>query len=722
MFQSKVFRRLFFTYIMVIFGCLLIYTSFIVYENYRINRIQIERKSEIQLDEVSNILDTKLMNAQNIVQNLSYSTSMKQLYINAKMGMSLDSYALFSIQSEMKNTMASAELSIYKTIVFVDGSSKAYSSGGVIVLGEEFRQQNREFPYMLVDSVNGAFGLNSTKRYSFNQEFLLYCDAYTYQNGTDIGTICIAFNLKNLETNIKSILQDGYGTRILYQGNEIFSMGECEGELYVAESARIQDIVYEVYASDKIPTEGNEVFYLFIAIVIVLSLAFVWLAYWESKKYYMPIDHLEQMVSTDKQKSIDEMEQIIHGIENLIGEKNGYREKMLTITPYAETGMLHSMITGSMEADKLGIFSEENYLDLIKPYFIVSSVNFMFDGKPKLSEEEWKQFLSQLFRVITDTFSTDETRIVYYFKDNNNVFLITNFENEDNMDELFYQIHRYISTSLENQHCLVTMGVDILRDDIGELKQACEGAVEALNGILTTGRGEVYFLEDKIGKTTTYYFPVNFREKLKRCLVKQEKDEIHILLFDVYKKNLDLEGTKEMYRALLDEFHLAVIKTIREITELNTVHLNIEKYTGLATLQEIFDYYDAALLSVIDALAKQEEQAAEDSRLEDDIISYLEAHYCDADLSLQSLTDRFNVSNKFLTILCKNRFEMTYLQYIQTKRIQKAAELLKEKRYTLAEIGDICGYTNPLTFRRNFKSIMGVNPSDYAENQDFDEK
>lgn len=204
MFQSKVFRRLFFTYIMVIFGCLLIYTSFIVYENYRINRIQIERKSEIQLDEVSNILDTKLMNAQNIVQNLSYSTSMKQLYINAKMGMSLDSYALFSIQSEMKNTMASAELSIYKTIVFVDGSSKAYSSGGVIVLGEEFRQQNREFPYMLVDSVNGAFGLNSTKRYSFNQEFLLYCDAYTYQNGTDIGTICIAFNLKNLETNIKS--------------------------------------------------------------------------------------------------------------------------------------------------------------------------------------------------------------------------------------------------------------------------------------------------------------------------------------------------------------------------------------------------------------------------------------------------------------------------------------------------------------------------------------
>ena len=82
MFQSKLFRRLFSTYILVIFVCLVVYTSFIVYENHQINRIQIARKSEIQLDEVGRILDQRLSNARNIVQNLSYSTSSKQLYLS----------------------------------------------------------------------------------------------------------------------------------------------------------------------------------------------------------------------------------------------------------------------------------------------------------------------------------------------------------------------------------------------------------------------------------------------------------------------------------------------------------------------------------------------------------------------------------------------------------------------------------------------------------------
>ena len=96
------------------------------------------------------------------------------------------------------------------------------------------------------------------------------------------------------------------------------------------------------------------------------------------------------------------------------------------------------------------------------------------------------------------------------------------------------------------------------------------------------------------------------------------------------------------------------------------------KYTGLATLQEIFDYYDAALLSVIDTLHEQAEQVEEDSRLEEDIAEYIDTHYCDADLSMQSLTGKFNVSNKYLSLLCKERFGVTYLQYIQSKRIEKA--------------------------------------------------
>lgn len=723
LFQSRLFRRLFSTYILVIFTCLTVYTAFIIYENHQINSFQIERKSEIQLDEVGSILDQRFMNAQNIVQNLSYSTTLKQLYLNSRLGTALDSYTLFMIQSELKNTMASGGLSVYKTIIFLDGSDRAYSSSGVIKLNAEFTMENVEYPYLRVSALNDAFGFDS-KRYSFQKQCLLYCDAYTYQNGSEIGTICVLFDLKNLETDLESVIREGYGAAVFYRDAEFFAVGEQEGKVYSAESAHCPGLVYQVYASGGVPVEGNVVFYVLLCGMVVISVGFVWLAYRESRKYYMPIDHLEQMVKgegapqeetiSDKWKSSgDEMEGIIDGIRSLIGEKNGYRERMMTITPYARTGVLHSMITGNLEKENIRILSEESYLDLIKPYFIVGVVNLSYMNERQMDGEKHRQALKELFQVMAETYSTDEVHIVYYFRDIYHVFFIVNFENEEPMDDLFYQIHKYLCTAMEKENCMVTMGVDILREDINELQEACEGAMTALDGILTDGRGEVYFLEERSTKPMDYYFPASFREKLKKYLEKDRKEELRAMLAEIYRRNWDMAGAPEMYRALIDELHLAVIKTLREITGLNTTHINIEKYRGLATLQEVFDYYDAALCSIADSLHEQETQAEADSRLEDDIIRYIDENCYDSELSLQSISEHFKVSSKYLSLLCKKRYGVTYLQYIQNRRIHRAAELLTERRYTLSEVASMCGYTNQLTFRRNFKSILGINPSDY---------
>lgn len=145
------------TYILVIFSYMILCIVFLLYKNHQISEMQEKRRSEIQLVEVSSIVEQRMMTAQNIVQNLSYSTIMKQLYMNTKTGEILDSYALFSIQNEMKNTMASSGLSIYKTVLFVEDSGKAYSSGGVIALTDSYIPLEQELPCILVDTVNGAF-------------------------------------------------------------------------------------------------------------------------------------------------------------------------------------------------------------------------------------------------------------------------------------------------------------------------------------------------------------------------------------------------------------------------------------------------------------------------------------------------------------------------------------------------------------------------------------
>ena len=85
------------------------------------------------------------------------------------------------------------------------------------------------------------------------------------------------------------------------------------------------------------------------------------------------------------------------------------------------------------------------------------------------------------------------------------------------------------------------------------------------------------------------------------------------------------------------------------------------------------------------------------------------------DLSLTSAADHFGVSGKLVGTVCRNRFGKTFLQYVRDCQIQKATELLQTTDLSLEEIAEQCGFTNLLTFRRNFKATMGINPSDYRK-------
>jgi AraC-like DNA-binding protein len=664
--------------------------------------------------------------------------------LSYRLGTTLDSYELLAVQNELDNAMTSAGLSVYKVVILLHNRDKAYTSGGLVNLGEEYKPAEQVYPDISVNSMNNYFGFEKNQFFFMYKDYFLYCDDYTYQTGSASGTICLLFDQDALIRELREILSEDCGIRFLYKGNELFTLGEAGGDLYTGTSKQMGDLSYELYVRGSSFTQGDEAFPIIIGVIIVISLFFVWLAYWVSKRYYMPINHLQQIVEKEEQgenngktepllkpavgRQQDEMSQILSGIRTLIGEKNEYREEILTITPYVRAGILHSMISGNLtpgehsteeqlkvEAgqQKVHVFSEKNYVNLQKPYYILAAVNFSYEEGDESNQESHRHGLRKLLQDLVEVFSTDEVQLVYYIKDIYNVFLIMNIDNEQPMDDWFFRIHSFLENVMKQRGCQVTIGVDKIRDDIDELKKACEGALRALDGILTDGRGEVYFGEEYSDHGAEHYFPANFKEKLKKYLEKNQKDEIKVLLSEIYQKNWNIGGSPKMYHALIDELHYSISKTLKEITEYHMIHVHIEKYRDIATLQEIFDYYDAALMSIANSMSEKAQSEEQEKHLEDEISEYIDAHFCDPDLSLQSLMDRFHVSMKYLSLVCKRKYGITYLQYVQNKRIDKAAELLKTHKYSLTEVAEMCGYTSQLTFRRNFKSIRGVNPSDF---------
>nr|WP_279289752.1 helix-turn-helix transcriptional regulator [Anaerocolumna cellulosilytica] len=90
-------------------------------------------------------------------------------------------------------------------------------------------------------------------------------------------------------------------------------------------------------------------------------------------------------------------------------------------------------------------------------------------------------------------------------------------------------------------------------------------------------------------------------------------------------------------------------------------------------------------------------------------------NFRNTEISLAHIGELFGVSNKYISLMCKNNLGVSYLQYIQEKRIEYARTLLQTTEFSLEQIAGMSGYSNMLTFRRNFKSIMGMNPSDYRQ-------
>ena len=99
----------------------------------------------------------------------------------------------------------------------------------------------------------------------------------------------------------------------------------------------------------------------------------------------------------------------------------------------------------------------------------------------------------------------------------------------------------------------------------------------------------------------------------------------------------------------------------------------------------------------------------------EDILNYLEVHYRDEDLSLTRVADAFQISHYTLSRMFKNQIGVGFTEYVNSKRIEYAKELLLTTNCSVREIGVMVGITNDNYFSRIFKMMVGVSPVAFRE-------
>lgn len=97
------------------------------------------------------------------------------------------------------------------------------------------------------------------------------------------------------------------------------------------------------------------------------------------------------------------------------------------------------------------------------------------------------------------------------------------------------------------------------------------------------------------------------------------------------------------------------------------------------------------------------------------ILAYIQERFDNSELSLNVVSEHFQVSERSIIRILKNSVNKSYKGYLDDLRMQKACSLLVNTDKDIKDIVKLVGYFDVSSFIRLFKQNFGVTPSEYRQ-------
>lgn len=94
-------------------------------------------------------------------------------------------------------------------------------------------------------------------------------------------------------------------------------------------------------------------------------------------------------------------------------------------------------------------------------------------------------------------------------------------------------------------------------------------------------------------------------------------------------------------------------------------------------------------------------------------MGYIDNNFHNEDISLNRVAKEVNISPNYLSAMFSQEMKMTFVEYLTSKRMEKAREYLSNSDLRSGEIAVSIGYKDPHYFSFLFKKIHGCTPRDY---------
>ena len=160
-------------------------------------------------------------------------------------------------------------------------------------------------------------------------------------------------------------------------------------------------------------------------------------------------------------------------------------------------------------------------------------------------------------------------------------------------------------------------------------------------------------------------------------------------------------------------------------TELESIQLHIDAFIPkpfepdilLSRVEQLLhsrETHEAKARMEVLSTPKEIEAVSYDEKFLASVIHLIEEHISDSELNVNALCEWTDINNKQMYRKIKQLTGMTPVEYIKSIRMKKAAMLLKQQKFTVAEVMYMVGFSNHSYFSKCFQAEFGVTPKQYV--------
>ncbi len=205
--------------------------------------------------------------------------------------------------------------------------------------------------------------------------------------------------------------------------------------------------------------------------------------------------------------------------------------------------------------------------------------------------------------------------------------------------------------------------------------------------------------------------------RLTGTLLNGNPEQAKEVLQEIWKNNQKAVHSKAYLRCLLYQFIGTMFRSVNMLP--NARGLGRMFHETLYLLQQgedperIYTRIEQIAFEVCSLYTKEHEQA--ESRLQKDVLRYIDEHYNDINLSVESLCSIFGKSRTYLFSLFKEDTGFGLMHHIARVRIENAKQLLLVTDMAIQEVASQVGFNSAMSFTRAFKKYENMAPSRYRE-------